>query len=73
MKVIYKTTSEHGLTPGGKLPPEKLLVWLNEKIVAASERIETAGQNGSSDDRAEGERDACRALKRELFGNLYDT
>lgn len=72
MKVVYKTTSEQGMTPGGNLPPEKLLEWINAKIIDANMRIENSGQNGGSNSRAEGQRYVLRELKAELFGNVYD-
>ncbi len=72
-KVQFKATSEHGVTPDGNLSPENLLKWLDANIIACNGLIESAGMNGSSNSYAEGQRQALKEMKTQLFGTSYDT
>ena len=72
-KVFFRTTSEHGLTPGGKVDAKNLLDYLNEKIVECNERIDEAGHNGTSNNYAVGALALLQALKEELYGKVYNT
>lgn len=73
MKTTFKSTSEHGLCPKGQVDPDKLLAWLNERIVDANSAIYAAAMNGSDHPGAAARKAAYKELKNTLFGDLYDT
>ena len=73
MKVYFKTTSEHGLTPGGVVSPENLLTFLNEKIVQCNHSIYGSAMNGGDGGDTTGALAAYKEIKTALFGEVYNT